>query len=67
MTEKNNTALRILTTTLAGGFGGWLYRGDLEHFVVGAVTGFIWGVVMPFVLPHLKSGWVWFVEQFERF
>lgn len=66
MNKRADTALRVLATTLAGGLGGWLYRGDLEHYVVGASAGFIWGVFMPFTMPYLKSGWVWFVEHFER-
>lgn len=66
MAKRNETALRLLATTLVGGFGGWLYAQDMEHYIVGAVTGFIWGVVMPFVLPRLKTGCVWFAEQFER-
>lgn len=66
MAKKNDTALRILTTTLVGGFGGWLYHQNMEHYVVGAVAGFIWGVIMPVALPYIKSVAIWFAEQFER-
>lgn len=66
MTKRSDTALRILTTTLAGGFGGWLWTQDFVHYLVGAIAGFAWGVVMPYALPHLKSAAIWFIEQFER-
>lgn len=67
MTERNNTALRILTTMLAGGLTGWFWSQDLLHCSIGVGTGILVGVFTPWLLFHIKSGISWFMEQFERF